>query len=332
MAGVSVGTVDRVLHDRGEVAAATRDQVLKIAKEGNYSTNVFARNLKLNKTYTLAVILPEDNEYWKAQRSGIVSIAEEYASLGMQLDFYTFDRHNEDSFMIQSKKALTSSPDGVIMAPLQAKEAKEICMALTRNDIPFVFVDSNLDGVQPLAFIGQDSIQSGFLAAKLLNFGCPMGHPSVIIRYTDFDSINKTMDERIAGFRKFYATNNFDPALIKEIEIESEQSQINENFITEIGDPLHLFVPNSRSHQIVKRIKQLGNNTYRLVGYDMIEENVKYLKEGCIDFLIHQSPKLQGNLAVQVFYKHLILKSDVTSVQFMPLDILTKENVTFATY
>ncbi|MFT5641401.1 MAG: LacI family transcriptional regulator, partial [Cyclobacteriaceae bacterium] len=64
-AGVSVGTVDRVLHNRGEVAKETREKVLKIAKEGNYSTNVFARSLKLNQSLRIAVILPDDNEYWR---------------------------------------------------------------------------------------------------------------------------------------------------------------------------------------------------------------------------------------------------------------------------
>ncbi len=172
-AGVSAGTVDRVLHNRGEVAEATRDLVLKIAKEGNYSTNVFARNLKLNKVYNLAVILPKDNEYWKNQSEGIEEAAEEYASLGMQLSFYTFDRQDKDSFLTQSNIALNSSPDGVILAPLLQREATQICESLQQADIPFIFVDSNLDNIKPLAFIGQDSRQSGFWQPNSLISGMP---------------------------------------------------------------------------------------------------------------------------------------------------------------
>ena len=37
-AGVSIGTVDRVLHNRGEVKAATKEKVLAIAKKLNLST------------------------------------------------------------------------------------------------------------------------------------------------------------------------------------------------------------------------------------------------------------------------------------------------------
>lgn len=46
LAGVSIGTVDRVLHDRGEVAEETRVKVERILKETNYSPNVMAQVLK----------------------------------------------------------------------------------------------------------------------------------------------------------------------------------------------------------------------------------------------------------------------------------------------
>ena len=49
LAGVSIGTVDRVLHERGEVAVRTREKVKLILKETNYSPNVMAQVLKSRK-------------------------------------------------------------------------------------------------------------------------------------------------------------------------------------------------------------------------------------------------------------------------------------------
>jgi LacI family transcriptional regulator len=46
MAGVSIGTVDRVIHRRGEVAEKTKLKVQQILKETNYSPNVMAQVLK----------------------------------------------------------------------------------------------------------------------------------------------------------------------------------------------------------------------------------------------------------------------------------------------
>lgn len=330
-AGVSVGTVDRVLHNRGEVAEKTKKLVKQIAKEGNYSTNVFARNLKLNKTHRFAIILPQDNEYWKTQRAGIESAAAEYASLGVQLDFYTFDRQNQDSFVTQSELALQSMPDAVVMAPLLENEATTICGQLDASKIPYVFVDSNLESAKPLAFIGQDSVQSGYLAAKLLNIGHPENCNSLIIKFRDYDSINKTIDERIKGFKKYYAEQNLDESSIKEVEIGLDEAALKEWFESVKEKEALIFVPNSRSHQVAKQAASVwAARSYRLVGYDLVSKNLAGLEDGKIEFIIHQNPKTQGTLSIQTLYRHLILNAEVRNTQFMPLDILTRENVAFA--
>ncbi|MEP2024080.1 MAG: LacI family DNA-binding transcriptional regulator [Reichenbachiella sp.] len=330
-AGVSVGTVDRVLHNRGEVAEKTKKLVKQIAKEGNYSTNVFARNLKLNKTHRFAIILPQDNEYWKIQRFGIETAAAEFAALGVELDFYTFDRQNQDSFVKQSDLALQSDPDGVVMAPLLEKEASDICSQLDSSQIPYVFVDSNLESAKPLAFIGQDSVQSGYLAAKLLNIGHPPNCHSLIIKFRDFDSINKTIDERIEGFRKYYQEHQLDEAGIREVELGLDEAALKKWFESVNDKEALIFVPNSRSHQVAKQAASVWSaRSYRLIGYDLVSKNLEGLEDGKIEFIIHQNPKTQGVLSIQTLYRHLILNAEVRNTQFMPLDILTRENVAFA--
>ena len=45
LANVSTGTVDRVLHNRGEVSAKSREKVEKVLKEINYQPNIYASAL-----------------------------------------------------------------------------------------------------------------------------------------------------------------------------------------------------------------------------------------------------------------------------------------------
>jgi len=52
LAGVSIGTVDRVLHDRGEVSAATKAKIHTIIAALGYEPNMLARQLARNKVYT----------------------------------------------------------------------------------------------------------------------------------------------------------------------------------------------------------------------------------------------------------------------------------------
>ena len=57
--GISIGTVDRALHGRNGVSPKTRDRVLKMARKLNYTPNLAARNLKLNRHVRIGAFLPE---------------------------------------------------------------------------------------------------------------------------------------------------------------------------------------------------------------------------------------------------------------------------------
>ena len=49
-AGVSTGTVDRVLHNRKGVSQKTKEKIQAIIEENGYEPNLIARQLKNNKT------------------------------------------------------------------------------------------------------------------------------------------------------------------------------------------------------------------------------------------------------------------------------------------
>jgi len=74
LAGVSIGTVDRVLHDRGEVSVETKAKVHAIIASRGYEPNILARQLARNKVYTFRAILPradQDSGYWSLCLAGI---------------------------------------------------------------------------------------------------------------------------------------------------------------------------------------------------------------------------------------------------------------------
>lgn len=71
-AGVSVGTVDRVLHDRPNVSEPARKKVEQALKEMNYQPNMYASALAYNKQYTFYMLLPkhESEAYWEEIEEG----------------------------------------------------------------------------------------------------------------------------------------------------------------------------------------------------------------------------------------------------------------------
>lgn len=65
------------------------------------------------------------------------------------------------------------------------------------------------------------------------------------------------------------------------------------------------------------------------MGYDLLERNVNCLKQGSVFFLIAQQPELQGFDGIKALCDHLIFKKEVPRENFMPIDLLTKENIEF---
>ena len=73
-AGVSTGTVDRVIHNRGEVAPKTRARILKFLREMKYETDILASTLASKKTYRFIALLPETNQlnpFWFTPVEGL---------------------------------------------------------------------------------------------------------------------------------------------------------------------------------------------------------------------------------------------------------------------
>ena len=57
--------------------------------------------------------------------------------------------------------------------------------------------------------------------------------------------------------------------------------------------------------------------------------SVYCLKEGAVDFLIAQQPSVQGYSGVESLCNHLIFKKEVKQCNYMPITLLTIENIDF---
>jgi len=66
-AGVSVVTVFRALDNKPDIDPNTKQRILEIAKQMNYSPNLLAKNLRSRRTRTLGVIIPDNSDLFYAE-------------------------------------------------------------------------------------------------------------------------------------------------------------------------------------------------------------------------------------------------------------------------
>lgn len=64
--GVSVSTISRALKDSPELHPETKRKIVEMAKEMNYQPNLLAQSLRISRTKTLGVIVPEITSHFFA--------------------------------------------------------------------------------------------------------------------------------------------------------------------------------------------------------------------------------------------------------------------------
>jgi len=87
-----------------------------------------------------------------------------------------------------------------------------------------------------------------------------------------------------------------------------------------------VFVPNSRVYIVAEFLKANHINGIRVVGYELLKQNLEYLNDGFVDFLIHKKPEEQGYMGIIHLYKKIVLKEAVNELHYMPLEIIVEEN------
>ena len=134
------------------------------------------------------------------------------------------------------------------------------------------------------------------------------------------------------GFRSYFKDKKI-KAEIVELNISQTDYKAVEKRLTEVleqnPDITAIFVTNSRVFSVAKFLEKKELDDIMLIGYDYIEENIQYLKSGRINFLICQKPEEQGYRGIMALYHHLILKIPIANIDYMPIDIITKENYEF---
>ena len=139
-AGVSVGTVDRVLHERPNVSKTAREKVEKALKEMNYQPNMYASALAYNRSYTFYLLIPkhESEAYWEEIEEGAKKCEETRRDFHIDVEIRFYERSNEDSFREMSKEILEVQPEGVIVVPSSLAVTRELTEQLHHKNIPFI--------------------------------------------------------------------------------------------------------------------------------------------------------------------------------------------------
>ncbi|MCC9137868.1 substrate-binding domain-containing protein [Pontibacter silvestris] len=332
LAGVSVGTVDRVLHKRGKVSDEALQKVLTTLHEIEYKPNLIARTLGSKKTYHIAILTPDPSldEYWHQSFLGAGQAETEWAQYDFYIKSFFFDLYDRNSFKSVAQAVYDDCPDGVLVAPIFYQEALPFFDLFKEDGIPYVLFNTNIPEVQPLSFIGQNLFESGKVGAELLHLRQSSTGTFALLHINEDSNNSVHLLEKERGFKEYFKENKLN-VKIKILDLSNrEESSIENELLGLLLEPQlqGILVSTSKgSSYIASLLEKHKKQDIRLVGYDLLEENIRYLKSGVIDFLINQNPKRQAFLGISYLANYLLLKKEPPLTDLFPLEIITRQNL-----
>ncbi len=197
--GVSTTTVSRVLSGQARqyrISQATEEAVRKLAQEYNFIPNPIARGLRLSKTSTIGLIIPDISNPFFA------GIARQIAqgARGHGYSVILCDSQDNVELEIQSLDLLRAqNVEGLVLCPVGQTAAH--LKPFERGELPIVLVDRYFPSLA-LAYVASDNAAG---AREATNYLVEQGHRRIAcLQGLPGTSPN---EDRLRGYREALATH-----------------------------------------------------------------------------------------------------------------------------
>ncbi|MBW8351759.1 LacI family transcriptional regulator [Bacillus sp. IITD106] len=210
--GVSTATVSRVLSNTGYASDEIKERVRTAAKNLNYQPNAIARSLKMDRTNTIGVIIPDiSNPYFMRISRGIEDTLQ---NENYNLIFVSGDE-NQTKEQKMLKVLMEKRVDAIVLATSGGND--ELIYQIRDSGVPIVLIDRKLQGdAHEIDSVVEDNLEGAYQLTKRLiqqghtNIGVINGSLKVSTGLERYLGFKKAMDEyRLDLYPELIFNGNF---------------------------------------------------------------------------------------------------------------------------
>lgn len=165
---ISVSTVSRALTDDKNIRKETRDMVVEEAKRLGYKRNPVAMNLKMGRTNTIGVIVPEMHTPYASQ---VIGGIQEILYKKNQKVMIAESDENPDRELENLKMMEQFMVDGLIVSLCSYRKNIEMYQQLEEAGMAVVFYDRIPYGMDVSQVLVEDNVDSYFMVEHLIRLG-----------------------------------------------------------------------------------------------------------------------------------------------------------------
>lgn len=329
LAGVSRGTVDRVLNHRGSVSPQTEQKILEIVQALNYKPNkagiVLAarkKNLKLG-----VVLLGLGTVFYNDILSGVHARAKELADYNCSVLIRQTD-YSLNQQLNAIDELIDEGIHGLALSPYNDPAVREKINELYDMGIPVITLNTDIENSKRIAYIGSHFYRSGETAGGLMRL---MTNGLVHVGIISGSRNILCHTERIAGFS--HAISSYDNIRIVDTvnnnDDEKESYRLTTELLNRYPEINALYFTAGGVYGGCRAV--MDNNRYynmTVITYDMVNTTREYIEKGLISATICQQPFLQGSKPLSILFTYLTTgELPAAENDYVDIDIRIKENL-----
>jgi LacI family transcriptional regulator len=331
LAGVSRGTVDRVLNRRGSVRPETAARIREIADSLHYVPNRAARILTAQK-HRISIgclLFSTENPFFEDVLAGIHKKSSELAGFGCDIILRELKMTDAKAQLDAIDSLVSEGVHGIVLTPFNDISIAARINRLASEGIPVVTVNTDIEHCGRLAYVGSDYYRSGITAGGLLHLIA--GDRAAVGVLTGSENV-LCHSERIAGFRQSISQDYPGiriAALAENHDDDFESFLATQTMLTAHPEIDALFCVAAGVYGACKAVIALGKQKkLKIICYDTVPNTREMLQNGIISAAICQDPFRQGAKSIELLFDYLM--SDIQPQRqqyFTDLTIKIRENL-----
>lgn len=327
MAGVSRGTVDRVIHKRGRVAPEVEKTINKIIAEYDYQPNAIGSALAKSKSYKIGVIIIEKyNPFFDIIKAGAEEAIKLYRDYNISLELEHLSGLSEDDYLAALNK-LENEVDGFVVVGHNTKKITAKVNSIIEKGIPFVTMNIDLYDSKRACYVGIDDYQGGMCIGGIVK---DIIKPGERILLMSGHQENKAEHARLEGF--YQVLKNYPEIAVSDVYYTFDDPvnvQLLAKRILKQESYQMVVMMGYGVNAIGKAVDELGLKTYpKVLGFDLVPDHREALLLDKILYLVDQSAHEQSRQAIIYMCEYLLHHKPLpVGNQHLPIHIYNKYSV-----
>ena len=335
MAGVSRGTVDRVLNHRGGVSEETARKIQAIVDSVGYVPNSIGRTLAISrKNIKLGYLIFQGttaNPFFTEVLQGVEEKEAELKNFGVTVlkASSSIEDDTGEGQIELIDRLVEEGIQGLAITPFNHPAVAQKLKELAEKDIPVVTVNSDLEDSGRLCYVGSDYRKAGQTAGGLMGLfhphggtvGIISGSPLVVCHTEREQGFREVLKERYPGVEiRAFAINQDDDFISYDVA-----GQMLKRYPELTG----LYIVAGGVYGACRAVDAAGyQDRVAVISHDEAKTTLEMLKKGVLNATIGQEAVRQGSEPLQILYDYLTGGSvPERDMIYTRLDICIRENM-----